>query len=233
MNVPDIETFARGLDKPPDSVTVAVGVPFPHLALAIRAFAPLNIAVGAQNLHEEDGGAYTGEVSGAMLYALGAQYVIVGHSERRAYNSESDMTVNRKTTAALRNDLRPIICVGETAEQRQGGETERVITRQVFAALKGASPEALSRILIAYEPIWAIGTHRAASPQDAEAICRLIKTLAPNVPVLYGGSVSAQNAAELFAQPDIDGGLIGSASLDAGAFSKIINIAASQAAATI
>jgi len=188
------------------------------------------IGLGAQNLHWEDEGAYTGEISGAFLKALHCTYVIIGHSERRKYFGETDETVNKRVTAAFRHELTPIFCVGETLEEREGGSTEAVIERQVRDGLAGFSPDDISKIVAAYAPVWAIGTGRAASPEDAnETIGFIRKTLgsvagddvAQSVRIQYGGSVSAGNVAQLMAQSEIDGALVGGASLEAKSFAMI------------
>ena len=211
--------------------------PFSHLTVAYRAFWNGRISLGAQNLSQYASGAYTGEVSGEMLRDLNVKYVIVGHSERRQYFGETDITVNKKVHAALDTDLRPIICVGETAEQREMGLTEELISYQVRAALAGVPEERIRRVVIAYEPIWAIGTGNTATAQQAQEVNRHIRAvirglygarLARAVPILYGGSMNESNAEELLAQPDIDGGLIGGASLVPEKFSSIIMAACQE-----
>jgi triosephosphate isomerase (TIM) len=212
-----------------DGVNQAVCVPFPYIPQVSAALAGSSIAWGAQNVSEHDAGAYTGEVSGAMLREFGCRYAIVGHSERRALYGEDDKTVAAKFVAARRAGLTPILCVGETLEQRERGETESVVGRQLDAVVGAAGAAALSDAVLAYEPVWAIGTGRNATPQQAQEVhafarARLAahdKGLAGNLTILYGGSVKAGNAKELFAMPDIDGGLIGGASLSAPDFIAI------------
>ena len=175
-----------------------------------------------------DSGAYTGEISGAMLAKLGCMYVAVGHSERRQYFGETDETVNRRARAALAADITPIICVGETLEQREAGQTEAVVKRQLAAVIQ-ANGHCISEIVVAYEPVWAIGTGRTATPEQAQAVHAVLRAQlaaateqAARIPLLYGGSMNAANAAQLLAQPDIDGGLVGGASLKAEDFLQII-----------
>ena len=219
-----LEALKAGL-KGKDGVIHAVCVPYPYLGQVSAALEGSAIAWGAQNISEHDSGAYTGEVSGAMLRDFGCRYAIVGHSERRSLYGEDDATVAAKFTAARRSGLTPILCVGETLEQRERGETERVVGRQLDAV--GAA--ALSGAVLAYEPVWAIGTGRNATPQQAQEVHAFLrarvaardKALAQGLTILYGGSVKAGNAAELFAMPDVDGGLIGGASLVAEDFIAI------------
>jgi triosephosphate isomerase (TIM) len=189
------------------------------------------IRLGAQNMYWEKAGAYTGEVSPAMLRDLYCHYVILGHSERRAYFEESNEIVNRKTQAALAANLLPIVCVGETLEQRDAGEMEAVVESQVRESLAGLEADALKKTIVAYEPVWAIGTGRTATPEQAQEAHALIRATlagmadeatAQAVRIQYGGSVKPSNAAELFGQPDIDGGLIGGAALDAHSFIEIV-----------
>jgi triosephosphate isomerase len=191
----------------------------------------LPIALGAQNLFWEDEGAYTGEISGVFLKALHCTYAIVGHSERRKYFGETDETVNKRAHAAFRNELIPIVCVGETLEEREAGSTDDVVGRQVRDGLAGLSPDQIQTLVVAYEPVWAIGTGRAATPEDANATIGFIrKTLASvandgvaqAVRIQYGGSVSPGNIAQLMAQPEIDGALVGGASLDPKSFAMIV-----------
>lgn len=203
------------------------------------ALLPVSIAIkdsliklGAQNLHWEEQGAFTGEVSPTMLQDVGCHYVIVGHSERRQYFAETDAIVNKKINAALKYQLIPIVCVGETLEQRETNQMEMVISHQVRAGLAGISSEAVAGLVIAYEPIWAIGTGRTASAADAQDVCRFIRetvaalvgqSSADRVRIQYGGSVKADNIDEMMAQPDIDGALVGGASLDTKTFARIVN----------
>jgi triosephosphate isomerase len=207
----------------------AVCAPFPYLAQVSAALAGSALAWGAQDLCEHDAGAYTGEVSGAMLREFGCRFVIVGHSERRNLYAEDNRQVAAKFIAARRAGLTPILCVGETLEQREQGETESIVGRQIDAVVGAAGVAALAEAVLAYEPVWAIGTGRNATPQQAQEVhafarARLAahdRALAGNLTILYGGSVKAANAAELFAMPDIDGGLIGGASLVADDFIAI------------
>jgi triosephosphate isomerase len=202
---------------------VAVCVPYPYLEQVSGVLAGSTIAWGAQDLSEHDAGAYTGEVSGAMLREFGCRYAIVGHSERRALYGEDDAKVAAKFAAAKRAGLTPIVCVGETLDQRERGETESVVVRQLDAL------GALSDAVLAYEPVWAIGTGKNATPQQAQEVHAFLRAriaardsaVAGNLTILYGGSVKAANAKELFAMPDIDGGLIGGASLSAADFIAI------------
>ncbi|MBD8879784.1 MULTISPECIES: triose-phosphate isomerase [Rhodanobacter] len=208
-------------------VDVVVCPPFPYLGDVAAACAEAGIGVGAQDLSAHEGqGAYTGEVSAAMLADCGAQWVIVGHSERRQYHGESDALVARKFIAARAAGLTPILCVGETLAQHEGGEAEAVVARQLHAVLAACGIGAFDTAVISYEPIWAIGTGRTATPQQAQQMHAFIRSqlqkedamIARLTRLLYGGSVKAANAAELFAQSDVDGGLIGGASLTASDF---------------
>lgn len=212
--------------------TVIACVPFTNLATAVEAAKDTNIKIGAQNMHFEDSGAYTGEVSAEMLKDLGVEYVIIGHSERRQYFAETDITVNKKVIKALSKSLIPIICVGESLEQREQGITIDLIRQQIKIALKDISKKDAKKIIFAYEPIWAIGTGKTATSEQANEVCGAIRTVicelydksvADVVTVQYGGSVNAKNAAELFDMSDIDGGLVGGASLKTDDFSKIAN----------
>ena len=207
-------------------------VPYTDLFYSLLTAQNTNIKIGAQNMHWEESGAYTGEVSGEMLKCIGVEYVIIGHSERRQYFNETDETVNKKVKAALRNDLKPIVCVGETLEQREAGKTEDVITSQTKLALEGLTEEQVQNTIIAYEPIWAIGTGKTATAEDANNSIKDIRNeirknygqnIAENVIIQYGGSVKASNAKELFSTSDIDGGLVGGASLKVEEFANIVN----------
>ena len=209
-------------------------VPSCNITAAAKAFKELRISVGAENLYYEEKGAYTGEVSAAMLKDLGVKYVIVGHSERRQYFGETDATVNRKVHAVLEAGMTPIICVGESEEQREMGVTQDWIALQVKTALYGVPAEKLRRCIIAYEPIWAIGTGKTATAQQAGEVCTAIRAtirglygarVARSVTIQYGGSMNPKNAQELLAQPDVDGGLIGGASLKPEQFVEIIHAA--------
>jgi triosephosphate isomerase (TIM) len=202
-----------------DGVDVAVCPPFTGLAAAVQALADTEIAVAAQSVNWEPEGAYTGEISARMLVDLGVYGAIVGHSERRQYFGETDETVGRRAVAALDAGLWVIACIGETEEERERGETKDVLRRQLVAL------ESHDDLVIAYEPVWAIGTGKTATPEQAQEAHAFIKALL-DVPVLYGGSVKAENAAELFAQPDVDGALVGGASLEVDSFVAICQTAA-------
>jgi triosephosphate isomerase len=212
---------------------VAVCPPFTTLATVAAAVAGTPIRVGAQNVHWADSGAYTGEVSAAMLREIPVTYVIIGHSERRQYFGETDKTVNQRLLAALKAGLTPIVCVGELLQQREANQTEAVVTTQIRDSLAGLSAAQLAATVIAYEPVWAIGTGKTASPEQAQAVHALLRALlrqshgavADSVRLLYGGSMKPNNAAQLLSQPDIDGGLIGGASLDVEQFMGIIKSA--------
>ena len=211
---------------------VILCVPYTDLFYALLAAQGTNIKIGAQNMHFEESGAYTGEVSGKMLKSIGVEYVIIGHSERRQYFAETDETVNKKIKSALANELKPIVCVGETLEQRESGKAEEIFTTQTRKALEGVSPEDAKKIIIAYEPIWAIGTGKTATSEDANNSVKAIRgeltklygnSVAEEITIQYGGSVKSSNAKELFTTSDIDGGLVGGASLKADEFAKIVN----------
>jgi triosephosphate isomerase (TIM) len=214
----------------PDGPEVVVCPPFPSLKVAAELCAQSAVRVGAQNMHEAPDGAYTGEVSAAMLLELGVAAVILGHSERRALFAESDETLARKVPAALAAGLEPILCVGETERERDAGETEAVLERQLVADLAEVSSADLAGVVVAYEPVWAIGTGRTATPEQAEDAIRFIRELvrrrseqaAAQIRVLYGGSVKPDNAAELLGRPEIDGALVGGASLVAADFAAIV-----------
>lgn len=210
---------------------VILCVPYTDLFYSLLTAQNTNIKIGAQNMHWEEKGAYTGEISGQMLKSIGVEYVIIGHSERRQYFAETDETVNKKVKSALANELKPIICVGETLEQREQGKAEEVITTQTVLALEGINKEQMANIVLAYEPIWAIGTGKTATSEDANNSIKWVrnkveelygKEVADQVIILYGGSVKAENAKELFSTTDIDGGLVGGASLKVDEFSKIV-----------
>jgi triosephosphate isomerase len=208
---------------------VAVCVPFPYLAQAQAKLAGSAIAWGAQNMSQHAKGAFTGEVSAAMLKDFGCAYVIVGHSERRALYGESDEVVAEKFAAAQAAGLTPILCVGETLDEREGGITETVVGRQLDAVIAKSGVAALARAVVAYEPVWAIGTGKTASPEQAQAVHAFIRgkvraldaAVADGLIIQYGGSMKPNNAAELLGQPDIDGGLIGGAALNAEEFLAI------------
>ncbi|NLG57099.1 MAG: triose-phosphate isomerase [Clostridiales bacterium] len=214
--------------------TVVLCVPAVCLPEAKKAARGSKIKLGAQNVHFEAAGAYTGELSAAMLKEAGAEYVIVGHSERRAYFGETDETVNRRAVAALRGGLIPIICVGETRQQREAGYTNALVTYQALIALTGLTADEVKKVIIAYEPVWAIGTGLTASDEEANATIAVIrqavagaygKRVANAVRIQYGGSMNPKNVKGLMAQPEIDGGLIGGASLKAEDFAQVVNYA--------
>lgn len=208
---------------------VAVCVPYPYLAQARAVLEGSTVAWGAQDVSEHAQGAWTGEVSGAMLADFACRFVLVGHSERRSFFGDTDAVVAAKFAAALLAGLTPVLCVGETLAEREAGITGEVVTRQIEAVLAGSGVDAFASAVVAYEPVWAIGTGRTASPEQAQEVHALIrnrfdrdsKVVAAGLRLLYGGSVKGNNAAELFGQPDIDGGLIGGASLVAGDFLAI------------
>ena len=211
---------------------VILCVPYTDLFYALLTAQGTNIKIGAQNMHFEEKGAFTGEISGKMLKSIGVEYVIIGHSERRQYFAETDETVNKKIKAAFLNDLKPIVCVGETLEQREAGNAFDVITSQTQKALDGLSDEQVQNTIIAYEPIWAIGTGKTATNEDAneaikkirEKICQIYgQNVSERVIIQYGGSMKPNNAKELLEMSDIDGGLIGGASLKAEDFASIVN----------
>lgn len=211
---------------------VILCVPYTDLFYALLTAQDTNIKIGAQNMHFEEKGAYTGEISGKMLKSIGVEYVIIGHSERRAYFNETDETVNKKIKAAFKYELKPIVCVGETLEQRENGTAEKIITNQIEKAIEGLTNEQVENTIIAYEPIWAIGTGKTATSIDAnnsvKSIRNKIKELygqntSDRVIIQYGGSVKSQISQELFNMSDIDGALVGGASLNADEFSRIVN----------
>jgi triosephosphate isomerase len=203
--------------------------PFPYLMETARLLKDSGVALGAQSVCAEAQGAFTGEVSAAMLKDVGCRYVLVGHSERRQLFGESDALVARKFVAAQGQGLVPVLCVGETLDEREGDQTTIVVSRQLEAVLAVTGVQALAKAVIAYEPVWAIGTGRTASPEQAQEVHAMIRakvaerdgTIGGSVRILYGGSVKASNAQELFAMPDIDGGLVGGASLKADEFARI------------
>lgn len=222
------EYSAKGIDS--SQIKMGVCPPAPFIPLVKQVLEGHPLQVGGQNLYPGDEGAYTGEVSGKMLRSLGCHYVILGHSERRKYFGETDEGVNKKITAALSFHLTPIVCVGETLEEREAGKMKEVVTSQMTKSLEGFSGGLLSSLVIAYEPVWAIGTGVSASPEDAEEMHQHIRTLlsslgdddlAAKIPLLYGGSVKGSNALELSGKPNIDGALVGGASLKAGDFIEI------------
>lgn len=229
----DVEMFMKKfpiLVKDSDA-EVVLCVPYVDLKTAIDLASGTNVKIGAQNMHYEEKGAFTGEISPKMLKDIGVEYVIIGHSERREYYNETDESVNKKLKAAFQYGLKPILCVGETLSQREDGITKVFVTTQVEKALEGLSNEQVSSMIIAYEPIWAIGTGKTASKEDANEVCGWIREkvrelygdVADAIIIQYGGSVKSSNAKDLFGMSDIDGGLVGGASLDSEEFAKIVN----------
>ena len=211
---------------------VILCVPYVDLFYCLMNAQGTNIKIGAQNMHWKESGAYTGEVAPKMLKSIGVEYVIIGHSERRAYFAETDETVNLKVKAAFENELKPIVCVGESLEQREAGKAEEIITTHTRLALEGLSDNQVKNTIIAYEPIWAIGTGKTATSADANDAIKAIRAeiakiygdaVAEEVIIQYGGSVKSSNAKELFTTSDIDGGLVGGASLKPDEFAKIVN----------
>ena len=219
-------------DVCPGVADIVVCPPFTTIAAVVEAARGSNIKVGAQNIHWAESGAFTGEISASMLKELGIEYVIIGHSERRQYFGETDATVNARIKAALKAGLKPIVCVGELLEDRENGNTEKVIGTQLEGGLAGLTGEDMANVVIAYEPVWAIGTGKTATPEVAELTHNFIRCtlkdmfgaeVGEGVRIQYGGSMKAENAAELVAQPNIDGGLIGGAALKAESFSALIH----------
>ena len=211
---------------------VILCVPYTNLFYALLTAQGTNIKIGAQNMHWETNGAYTGEISAEMLKSINVDYVIIGHSERRQYYNETDDTVNKKLLKALKVGLKPIVCVGETLEEREDGKTANIVTNQIRKAVEGLNNEEMKKTIIAYEPIWAIGTGKTATSEEANKTIKIIrkeieekygKDVSECVIILYGGSVKSSNAKELFTTTDIDGGLVGGASLNYDEFSKIVN----------
>lgn len=211
---------------------VLVCPPLTALTAVAEILTDTEIALGAQNLHDRRSGAFTGEVSGEMIRSTGASWVLIGHSERRQHFGDTDAWVARKLQAALESGLNPIVCVGESLEEREAGKLEAVIQRQVHAALENLGDDLLARVTIAYEPVWAIGTGRVATPEQAQDVHALIRSLlsrigsprvADGMRVLYGGSVKPDNAADLLGRPDIDGALVGGASLEVESFKGIVD----------
>ncbi|MGN0478971.1 MAG: triose-phosphate isomerase [Hominenteromicrobium sp.] len=229
----ELLTAIAPLVKDADCDVVAC-VPYVDIAAAIEAAKGTNIKIGAENCHWAKSGAFTGEISAEMLKACGVEYVITGHSERRTYFGDTDVTVQKRTRAALDAGLTVIVCVGEYLEQREQGITAELVTMQTKIALGGVTEEELKRIIIAYEPVWAIGTGKTATAEQANEVCAVIRDVvkslygeaaAEGITIQYGGSMNAGNAAELLAQPDVDGGLIGGASLKPADFAAIVEAA--------
>ncbi len=227
----ETRVFFQALPQLGDEVDVAVAPPFTALETAVEAARGTRVGVYAQNVHWEDDGAFTGEISAPMLNEIGVDGVIIGHSERRQYFGETDETVNKRLRAALRHNLKPIVCVGEVLEQRRGGDTLKVIEQQLEGAFEGLGPSEAINVVIAYEPVWAIGTGETATPEQAQEVHAYIrewlgKRFGPDAPkqmrIQYGGSVKPENARTLLEQEDIDGALVGGASLDAEKRAQII-----------
>ena len=224
-----LEGVLAGMRDLPD-VGCAVCVPYPYLFQVQSILKAGNIAWGAQNMSQHDEGAYTGEVSGAMLKEFGSRYVLVGHSERRQYYGDTDAVVAAKFAAAQAQGLTPVLCLGETLAEREAGRTEEVVLRQLEAVFSLAGKENFKEAVVAYEPVWAIGTGKTATPEQVQDVHSFLRRqLSPDTRLLYGGSVKPGNAASLFALPDVDGGLIGGASLVADDFIAIVEAAARAA----
>lgn len=230
--------LARGIAEgcPENGVTMVVAPVAIHLSAVVQALASAPVSVSAQNMHWARSGAFTGEVAGPMLRELGVRYAILGHSERRQIFAETDELINRKVHSALEQDLHPIICLGESLEEREGGRTQAKVEFQLRGAFAGLTAEQARRTVVAYEPIWAIGTGKTASPQQAQEVHAFLREVieerydretAQMIPILYGGSVKPQNFAELIGQEDIDGGLVGGASLKVESFLELARIAVS------
>jgi triosephosphate isomerase (TIM) len=226
-----LDAVAAGIEAL-EGVECAVCVPFPYLGEVAGRLAKTRLGWGAQNLSEHAQGAFTGEVSAAMLADFDCRYALAGHSERRQLYGETDAAVAAKFAAALANGITPVLCVGETLAERDSGRTEQVVERQLRAALELNGKKTFARAVLAYEPVWAIGTGRTASPEQAQAVHAFLRArVLPETRILYGGSVKAANAASIFAMPDVDGGLIGGASLVAEDFIAIVKAAAEAAVA--
>jgi len=235
--VSEAESLSEAIKRELDSeakVDVVLCPPFIAINAVSKAVSGTQIAVGAQNMHYEASGAYTGEISAEMLREQYCRYVILGHSERRQYFGETNESVNKKTFAALAAGLKPIVCVGESLEEREADKVEEVITTQINGSLAGLSEADFKNVVVAYEPVWAIGTGKTASPEQAQDVHAMIRGLlvklssqatADTVRIQYGGSMKPSNAAELLSKPDIDGGLIGGAALDATSFIGIVKAA--------
>ncbi|MBW4549967.1 MAG: triose-phosphate isomerase [Aphanocapsa sp. GSE-SYN-MK-11-07L] len=217
-----LREFLPALELTPEEREVVLCVPFTDLAILSKSLHGSRVQLGAQNLHWQDSGAYTGEISGSMLTEIGVRYVIVGHSERRQYFGETDQTVNLRLRAAQAHGLIPILCVGETKQQRDQGQTEAHIFSQLAAGLQDVDQ---TNLVIAYEPIWAIGTGDTCETAEANRVIGLIRSKLsnPNLPIQYGGSVNADNIDPIMAQPEIDGALVGGASLKGDSFARIVN----------
>ena len=228
--ITELAPMVKGLDK----CDIVLCVPYVDIATAVEAAKGTNIHIGAENVHFAESGAYTGEVSAKMLCEIGTEYVVIGHSERRQYFGETDATVNLRTKAALAAGLKVILCLGEVKEERLAGITNEVVAMQTKLDLAGIDAEGLKNVIIAYEPVWAIGTGLTATPDQAEETCGVIRDVladmygadvAETVTIQYGGSMNDANAAELLAKPNVDGGLIGGASLVPAKFTAIVDAA--------
>ena len=213
-------------------VKTAIFAPYPQLPVLVQQFKGTGIGVGAQNVHFEKEGAYTGEISASMLKEIGVDYCLVGHSERRQYFGETDKAINLKLKELLKEDILPVLCVGENLEEREGGIEEKVVSEQIKIAFDGITPAEAEKITVAYEPVWAIGTGRTATPEQAEKMCGFIRMklselydeeTADKIIIQYGGSVKPDNASEIMNMPEIDGALVGGASLDPLKFIEIVN----------
>ncbi len=236
MNKTNSETVAilkelKDLVKGIDGIGIVLGVPFTALSDAVKAVEGSNIEIAAQNMNPNESGAFTGEIAPNMLTSIGVKYVILGHSERREYYKEDDEFINAKVKTALKNGLTPILCIGEKLEDRESGKTNEVTETQIKGGLYGLTSEEALKVVIAYEPVWAIGTGKTATPEVAQETHKSIRNtladmfgaeVAEEITIQYGGSMKAENAKELMEQEDIDGGLVGGASLEASSFSKII-----------
>lgn len=234
MTVKEAQDFIhaiKGLVPAQEEIDTVICPPFTHLYTLVHLAKGQSFSIGAQNMHFEEKGAYTGEVSPVMLSTIGVKYVIIGHSERRQYFNETDKTVNLKTLAAFKHDLIPIVCVGEFLEEREAGKTKEVVQYQVEQALVGLTEEQATQVVIAYEPIWAIGTGRSSSAEEANEVIAFIRSVIQNqfnqqvanaVRIQYGGSVKPENIKEYMNQTDIDGALVGGASLESVSFLKLL-----------
>ncbi|WP_319370144.1 triose-phosphate isomerase [uncultured Ilyobacter sp.] len=224
-------TELKELVKGISSVGIVLGVPFTALSDAVKAVEGSNIEIAAQNMNPNESGAFTGEIAPSMLTSIGVKYVILGHSERREYYNECDEFINAKVKAALKNGLTPILCIGEKLEDRENGKTDEVNEKQLKGGMAGLTSEEAAKVVIAYEPVWAIGTGKTATPEMAQETHKAIRNflveifgteVAEEITIQYGGSMKPDNAAELMGQTDIDGGLVGGASLEAASFAKIV-----------
>ena len=224
-------TELKGLVKDIKDVKIIIGAPFTSLSDAVKAVEGSQIGIAAENVYPKASGAYTGEVSPVMLKSIGVKYVIIGHSERRDYFKETNEFINEKVKAVLENGMTPILCIGEHLEDREAGKTAEVTEKQIREGLAGITPEQAENIIVAYEPVWAIGTGKTATPEIAEETHKAIRKVlaemfgaevAEEITIQYGGSMKANNAKDLLAQADIDGGLVGGASLEAESFAQIV-----------